>query len=180
MYAKNPVLPCSPSVTTSTPCASCWSTAAPTAWATAPSRSGPRSPSRILSSSGAGRGRLPTCVVRMRSVLRFTGRTLPGSREARYPRGCGRHRALRAGRAASGLGLHAAAGRVALLPGLGVLFALLGSDAGLDLVAEVLVDVAPVLKRAGQDRLGHAVEQVAGDVGDQPLAGGGGGEVADP
>src|SRR5580692_2713995 len=57
--------------------------------------SGPRSPSRIMSSSGAGRGRLPTCVVRMRSVLRFTGRTLPGAGRARYPRGCGRDRAHR-------------------------------------------------------------------------------------
>src|SRR5579871_3432186 len=48
---------------------------------------------------------------------------------------------------------------------------LAGADAGLDPVAEALVHVAPVTEGALQDRLGHAVEQVADDVADQPLAG---------
>src|SRR5690348_10519709 len=43
-----------------------------------------------------------------------------------------------------GLGLHAAASRVRLPGGLRVLLVLLGTDASLDLVAEILVDVAPV------------------------------------
>ena len=46
------------------------------------------------------------------------------------------------------------------------------ADSLLDLVAEVLVDVLPVLEGALEDRLGHAVEQVAGDVAGQPVAGG--------
>src|SRR6202042_437383 len=74
-------------------------------------------------------------------------------------------------RPGSGLGLHALPGRVGLPGGLGVRLGRLGPDAGLDLAAEVLVHVAPVLEGALQDRFGHPVEQVADDVGDQPLAG---------
>ena len=55
----------------------------------------------------------------------------------------------------SGLGLHGRAGGVGLLGGLGVLLVLLGADAGLDLVADVLVHVAPVLEGALQDRLAY-------------------------
>jgi len=44
---------------------------------------------------------------------------------------------------------------------------LLGADTLLDLVAEVLVHVVPVLEGAEQHRFGHAVDQVADDVGDQ-------------
>src|SRR5437763_13697296 len=51
----------------------CWRTASVTASATALSISSPRSPLLIRSSSGPGRGRLPTWVVRIRSVLRFMG-----------------------------------------------------------------------------------------------------------
>src|SRR5580658_4950526 len=71
----------------------------------------------------------------------------------------------------SGLFLHGRAGGIGLVGGLGVLLVLLGADTGLDLVAEVLVHVVPVLEGTLQDRLGHRVEQVAGDVADQPLAG---------
>src|ERR1700751_5053334 len=43
------------------------------------------------------------------------------------------------------------------------------ADALLDALADVLVDVLPVLEGALQDRLGHAAQQVADDVGDQPV-----------
>src|SRR5262249_28043302 len=47
-----------------------------------------------------------------------------------------------------------------------------GADALLDPVAESLVHVAPVLEGALEDRLGHAAQQVADDVADQPVLGG--------
>src|SRR5262249_47448210 len=78
-YAKKPVFPCSPSVTTSTPCAACWRTASVTAAATGPSSSLPRSPLPIRSSNGPGRGRLPRWGVGWRSVLRFLVSPRPGS-----------------------------------------------------------------------------------------------------
>src|SRR5690348_10930716 len=71
----------------------------------------------------------------------------------------------------SGLPLHAGARRVALLCGLGILLAALAMDGCLDLVAEVLVHVAPVLEGTLKHRPGHPVEQVPGDVADQPFAG---------
>src|SRR5215469_7371671 len=45
------------------------------------------------------------------------------------------------------------------------------ADALLDLVAQVLVHVLPVLEGTLEHRLGHAVEQVACDVTDQALPG---------
>src|SRR5690348_18436837 len=47
-----------------------------------------------------------------------------------------------------------------------------GADALLDPLAEVAVHVGPVLEGTLQHRLGDAVEQVADDVGCQPVAGG--------
>src|SRR6266566_6199297 len=45
-----------------------------------------------------------------------------------------------------------------------------GADALLDPVAQVPVDIAPVLEGALQHRLGDAAPQVADDVADQPVA----------
>ena len=56
-------------------------------------------------------------------------------------------------------------------PGYGRWSGLPGADALLDLVAEGLVHVLPVLEGPLQHRLGHAVEQLADDVGHQPVAG---------
>src|SRR5580704_19133687 len=56
-------------------------------------------------------------------------------------------------------------------PGYGRWSGLPGADALLDLVAEGLVHVLPVLEGPLQHRLGHAVEQLADDVGYQPVAG---------
>src|SRR5689334_16391795 len=44
------------------------------------------------------------------------------------------------------------------------------SDGLLDAVADDLVDVAPVLEGTHQDRLGHAVAQMPGDIAHQPPA----------
>src|SRR5947199_2679480 len=60
----------------STPEATCWATTSSTAWAVAVSKRAasilsPCSRARMMSSSGFGRGRLPVCVVRMRSVEVF-------------------------------------------------------------------------------------------------------------
>jgi len=40
-----------------------------------------------------------------------------------------------------------------------------------DAVTDLLVDVAPVFEGPLQDRFGHSVAQVPGDVADQPVAG---------
>jgi hypothetical protein len=54
----------------------------------AASKAPPRSFAWIISNKSGGRGRLPTCVVRMRSVLRFIG-PLPIFQTAEFSR-CGR------------------------------------------------------------------------------------------
>src|SRR5580704_9227409 len=122
-----------------------------------------RSPGPMLRRTSAGARRANQDYfshLHARRITAATGTGVPdrphatGNGQDPVAPGCVRHGGTgSSGGAWSGLGLHAAAGRVALLPGLRVLLALLGSDAGLDLVAEVLVDVAPVLERAGQDRL---------------------------
>jgi hypothetical protein len=43
------------------------------------------------------------------------------------------------------------------------------ADALLDPVTEILFHIAEILEGAFQDGFGHAVEQVADDIGDQPV-----------
>src|SRR5947208_1065777 len=70
-------LPCSPSDTTSSPASACLRTTSATAARTCPPKAPrsygrPCSFSRMVSNSSLGRARLPTWVVRIRSVLLFT------------------------------------------------------------------------------------------------------------
>src|SRR6202042_3744978 len=85
--------------------------------------------------------------------------------------GCARGgNCARARASTSGLFLPAGSRRVALASGLRVPLALLVVHPGLDLVAEGLVDFAPVLEGAGQDWLGDSAAQMADDVVDEAVA----------
>ena len=91
-YCRKPSLPCSPSVTTSMPHATWRPTTSETAPATRASKVASStwpfwSRARMASSSSCERARLPTCVVRMRSSLRFMAGSL-GAVFRASPRRC--------------------------------------------------------------------------------------------